>query len=811
MNKPTLALCIAALVAPAALANPTGPQVVNGAVLQSNPSASVMQIVNTPGTIIHWQGFSISAGETARFVQQNAASAVLNRVVTANPSSILGRLESNGRVFLVNPNGIVFGSSAVVDVAGLIASTRDISNADFQAGNYLFSGAGSGTISIDNGAQILTSTYGPGGQVWLFAKDIVQQSGSSITTPQGHTMLAAGSQLQVTQSSLGNMNFNVTTAGGTIQTLGSIAADRGAVGMFADSITHGGSISAPSTAVERGSVVARATSHFTVPAGGQIHADGANGAISIVAGGTLKVEPLAAVTAAGTTGAGGAIELTASDMRVFPLTVHAASLSGAAGNVTVTQTQSSTYVPGATIHSAPVSNNIFGGVTHLEPQPDGSLRLFTAYSDGTQPTMESVSADVTSISSSGAAPPFTILSDLLTPWFYSPLAGGSVAPTTSVLSNPITIALSNPDGSVRANVSYPQSTNVSGAVNFQPMVGGGFTLGGNAEVRVINSGGALLRTHALSSLEFNTRSYGTGLPDGGYAATRTASQGQTITWFSQSGSSGGSVNQSLVVMLAPTATGFVAGGIASIDNNNCCRFDLTPYNKVMPAFTPLATASADLRAPQIQGSAPPPAPPVVQGSGSGATFGGVSGCNSSVCSDEVRAAIDMVSAQRAAENTAASGRIEQDAAERAVDALFRSAGREADAATTSGIAIIMKDEGEVRRLVQGDRLAKMTPGERLDALERWLQNEVANQSLGQTGTGSSVNEVNLVNAVSNMSQKEKEQFLENIVVGPQRLGVDQEPEIIERQPSTPEAVEDALTDPGPPVQDSLKFIDEPPR
>src|SRR6185369_1444956 len=111
-------------------------------------------------------------------------SAILNRVIGANPSDILGRLESNGRVFLVNPNGIVFGGASVVDVAGLIASTRDISNADFIAGNYVFNGTSNGAITMQSGAQILTSTAGPGGQVWLFAKSITQEAGSSITAPQ---------------------------------------------------------------------------------------------------------------------------------------------------------------------------------------------------------------------------------------------------------------------------------------------------------------------------------------------------------------------------------------------------------------------------------------------------------------------------------------------------------------------------------------------------------------------------------------------------------------------------------------------------
>jgi filamentous hemagglutinin family protein len=67
-------------------------------------------------------------------VQQNAASAVLNRVVGKNASAIFGALQSNGRVFLINPNGILFGAGAQIDTAGLVASTLNMLDCDFIMG-----------------------------------------------------------------------------------------------------------------------------------------------------------------------------------------------------------------------------------------------------------------------------------------------------------------------------------------------------------------------------------------------------------------------------------------------------------------------------------------------------------------------------------------------------------------------------------------------------------------------------------------------------------------------------------------------------
>src|SRR5258706_9014981 len=145
-----------------ALANPQGAQVINGQVGFS-AQGSLLEITNTPGAIIHWQGFSIGAGEIARFLQQSASSAVLNRVVGQDPSQILGALQSNGRVFLINPNGILFGPGARVDVNGLVASTLDISNGDFLAGRLNFR-AGDKAGAVTNQGTIATPS---GGRVYL--------------------------------------------------------------------------------------------------------------------------------------------------------------------------------------------------------------------------------------------------------------------------------------------------------------------------------------------------------------------------------------------------------------------------------------------------------------------------------------------------------------------------------------------------------------------------------------------------------------------------------------------------------------------
>src|SRR6185437_14995562 len=109
----------------------------------------------------------------------------LNRVLGADPSIIMGNLSSNGKVFLVNPNGILFGPGAQVNVAGLVASTLNISDANFMAGQYKFSGAGGGVV-LNRGSI----NAADGGYVALLGASVGNQG--VITAKFGTVALAAG-------------------------------------------------------------------------------------------------------------------------------------------------------------------------------------------------------------------------------------------------------------------------------------------------------------------------------------------------------------------------------------------------------------------------------------------------------------------------------------------------------------------------------------------------------------------------------------------------------------------------------------------
>ncbi|MBS2039717.1 filamentous hemagglutinin N-terminal domain-containing protein [bacterium] len=129
-------LCAALLCTALAGAEPTGPSVTHGNVQIQTQGATTQIIQATDRAIIQWNGFSINANELVRFLQPNSAAVILNRVIGANPSQILGQIQANGRVFLVNPNGIVFGAGSQVNVGGLLATTLQLSDQDFLQGNY---------------------------------------------------------------------------------------------------------------------------------------------------------------------------------------------------------------------------------------------------------------------------------------------------------------------------------------------------------------------------------------------------------------------------------------------------------------------------------------------------------------------------------------------------------------------------------------------------------------------------------------------------------------------------------------------------
>src|ERR1700743_312225 len=137
-----------AFAATPALANPMGGQVSSGSATVSAPSSSKTVVKQTSqGVVINWKSIDINKSEVTQFTQPNAKSGAINRIGGQNASQILGTLSANGKVVLINPNGIAFGKGSKVNVGALIATTTDGSDSDLLAGRFTKAGSATGVVS----------------------------------------------------------------------------------------------------------------------------------------------------------------------------------------------------------------------------------------------------------------------------------------------------------------------------------------------------------------------------------------------------------------------------------------------------------------------------------------------------------------------------------------------------------------------------------------------------------------------------------------------------------------------------------------
>lgn len=261
----------------AALAGPTGAQVAAGQVSVTNPSAAQTVVSqSSDAAIVNWRGFSVGAVERVDFRQPGAASVILNRVGGGSPSEIYGQLTANGKVFLVNPSGVLFGRGAQVDVGGLVASTLDIGDADFLAGRYRFTGTAT-SAGVANMGRIGAAERGT---VALLGATV--NNDGVINARLGTVAMAAGNKITIDFNGDGLTKLRVDE--GTLRPLvanrGMVVADGGQAIMTAQAAQG-----IADTVLEQQGVV-RAQS--LVERNGRILLDGGPSGVTLV-GGTLDV------------------------------------------------------------------------------------------------------------------------------------------------------------------------------------------------------------------------------------------------------------------------------------------------------------------------------------------------------------------------------------------------------------------------------------------------------------------------------------------------------------------------------------------
>ena len=223
-----LTLAALSLTAAVAQAGPSGGQVVsgNGQISSSGNTTTVTQ--SSQNLSLNWQTFNIAPQETVDFVQPSTTAVAVNHILGNSGSQILGHLNANGQVYLINPNGILFGAGSQVDVGGLVASTLE-ANATNTAGNTRsFSGSGTGSV-VNEG----TITAANGGYVVLLGNRV--SNVGTIVAQLGTVGFGAGSAVTLTFSgdSLVSMQVDRSTLNNLAANGGLIQADGGRVIMTA--------------------------------------------------------------------------------------------------------------------------------------------------------------------------------------------------------------------------------------------------------------------------------------------------------------------------------------------------------------------------------------------------------------------------------------------------------------------------------------------------------------------------------------------------------------------------------------------------
>ena len=359
---------------PAANARPTGGQVSAGsATIATSPSTTTINQTSQRAAI-NWQSFNVGSAQTVDFVQPSSTAVALNRVLSANPSQIAGRIDANGQIILINQSGVIFYQGSQVNTAGLIVSAAGMSDVNFMAGKLVFDQAANPNAAIVNQG---TLTVRDAGLAALVAPQVANSG--VITATLGHVVLAGAKTAtldlygdgmlaldvsnEVTQVPTGPDGKPVTAL---VTNTGVIRADGGTVqltareadGLVQNLVQAGGKIVADSVGSQTGTVVLGGlggsivlsgvvAADGTAPGstGGQVQADASQG---------VTLTSAARVSASGAAGGG-----------TVAIGTTLARAKGGPGTASALTAQTVQVAQGASIAADATANGDGGRVTVL--------------------------------------------------------------------------------------------------------------------------------------------------------------------------------------------------------------------------------------------------------------------------------------------------------------------------------------------------------------------------------------------------------------------------------------------------------------
>ncbi|WP_181969921.1 YDG domain-containing protein [Paraburkholderia sp. DHOC27] len=343
---------------PYAAGAPSGGQITagSGTISQAGATTTIQQ--GSPTLQVNWRSFDIGAGQTVNFVQPGSNALAVNRISSSTASQIFGHLNANGQVWLINPNGVLFGPSAQVNVGGIVASTLDLDNGTLGGNSRVFSGNGKGAI-VNQGSIVAAD----GGYVALLGnhvsnRGIVSARLGTIALAGGRaaTLTFDGSQLvhiQVDASTLGNLAENrqllVADGGQVIMTAG--AKDV----LLASAVNNTGKIRAQTVGEQQGKIVLLGgMTAGQVNVGGTLDAsapNGGNGGSIETSAAHFSITPDAHITAAAPSGRAGTWLVDPTDLTID--TTAASQISGTLnGGTNVVEQTTAAGATGAGVQTA---------------------------------------------------------------------------------------------------------------------------------------------------------------------------------------------------------------------------------------------------------------------------------------------------------------------------------------------------------------------------------------------------------------------------------------------------------------------------
>jgi mucin-19 len=320
---------------------PTAPAVTAGQATVATKGNEMTVTESTTTAVINWGSFNIGASAGVTFQQPNSSSVVLNRSLAANPSQIYGNLSSNGILFLINPQGIVVGPGAEVNVGGLVASSLNLSDQDFLAGHYSFSSPGGAAGSVSNAGTINVT----GGGFAALIGGRVANTGS-ISAKLGSVALASGNKVTLDFDDSGLVKVAVDQAAldALVANSGAIIADGGRIVLTARSANDLLGNVVNNTGVLQARTLGAHDGQVWLLAADALSNTGANGAAAnagAVQGAAGAVASSGVIDVSGNGGSAGEATLAGTSVDVSG-TIEAGNTTGSAGRVLINSTESST-------------------------------------------------------------------------------------------------------------------------------------------------------------------------------------------------------------------------------------------------------------------------------------------------------------------------------------------------------------------------------------------------------------------------------------------------------------------------------------